>query len=251
MKRALRACGAALAYFSVLPVGRLALNPAPDADTLVVLPWIGALIGALAGGSAIALRSHVSWNIVSLTMIAILWLGTGAIHIDGFLDCADALFASVSSERRHEILKDPRHGTFALVGMALLALAWWTALGATHTTTNLQLLLLLIWSGSTVRFAAVANAFVFPYARVGNVTPAFTTRPNVVVFVLTCIALETAAYFLTPRMLLVAPVIIIASLLASRWMAGRLGGGLVGDCYGAIITSFEPLMLILAVLLLR
>ena len=50
---------------------------------------------------------------------------SGALHEDGLADCADGWFASASSTRRREIMKDPRTGSFgalALIFSVLLRL---------------------------------------------------------------------------------------------------------------------------------
>ena len=50
------------------------------------------------------------------------WLLSGCIHLDGFLDCCDAIFSRRDLETRQRILKDSHVGSFAVIGMVLLAL---------------------------------------------------------------------------------------------------------------------------------
>jgi adenosylcobinamide-GDP ribazoletransferase len=45
---------------------------------------------------------------------------TGGLHLDGWTDCWDALPVATSAERRREILKDSRLGTFGALGLILL-----------------------------------------------------------------------------------------------------------------------------------
>jgi len=47
---------------------------------------------------------------------------TGALHLDGFIDCADAFFVSKSKERALEILKDSRVGAYGVIACVLLLL---------------------------------------------------------------------------------------------------------------------------------
>ncbi len=54
-------------------------------------------------------------------LIVSLWAAlTGAMHWDGWGDCADAFFTPVSTERRLEIMADPRLGSFGTIGLILL-----------------------------------------------------------------------------------------------------------------------------------
>lgn len=50
-----------------------------------------------------------------------LWIFlTGGLHLDGWTDCCDALGATVSQERRAEIIKDSRLGSFGAMGLFLM-----------------------------------------------------------------------------------------------------------------------------------
>ena len=68
----------------------------------------------------------------------LLWIGfvaaaiivSGALHEDGLADVADALGAHTTTERRLEILKDPRVGTFGALALVLaVGLATTTSAG--------------------------------------------------------------------------------------------------------------------------
>src|SRR5688572_33090244 len=45
---------------------------------------------------------------------------TGGLHLDGLADCCDGLLASVSVERRLEIMKDPHMDAFGVIGLILI-----------------------------------------------------------------------------------------------------------------------------------
>ena len=181
MRRALRACADAFAYFTVLPAGRFASAGAPDAYALSFLPLVGAIVGGIAGGIGYAafVVLHVNWA------FAVAWAAaiglTGAIHVDGFLDACDGLLVTATPQRRLEIMTDPRHGTFAVVGMAVLTVFWLIALAPVPPE---RLPLVLAWSGALARLAVVPNAWAFPYARGGAMSATFASRPSFVLFAL-------------------------------------------------------------------
>jgi adenosylcobinamide-GDP ribazoletransferase len=123
----LRDLAASFSYFSIVPIPHS--DAPPSNEAIAYLPIVGLIIGGLSGcgayGIALLTRSSIAAAITAwLLSIAL----SGAIHIDGYLDCCDGLFAMVSPERRLEIMRDPHHGTYAIVGMAMLSVLWLYAL---------------------------------------------------------------------------------------------------------------------------
>jgi adenosylcobinamide-GDP ribazoletransferase len=227
----LRALGAAFAYFSILPVGSFARGPAPDADALVALPLVGALIGALAGWAALLLTRvapRAPHALPAALALCVLVVASGAIHLDGFLDGCDGFFASVDPGTRRAILKDPHRGSFALAGLLCAGTMWFAALlslpiGAYPAS--------LAFGGALARAAAVADAFAFPDPRRG--------RPAIVPSVIVLFALIGAAFWIAPAATLLVPAALAASFGLARWIAGRLDGALPGDAYGFIIVVLD------------
>jgi cobalamin synthase len=199
----------ALAYFTIFP-GAQGDGP-PEGPTLAWLPFVGALVGAICGGCGWLGWRYLGapWGAVVPFVLAIVI--TGALHLDGYLDCCDALFASVSTERRREILKDPRHGTFAFAGGILGAVVWLAALSR-FPYANLGL-----WPSV---FAMAAIAAVARMAAVANLDA--RRRPAI-----------ARVYGV-----LAAPAT-LATYALKRWACGRLGGAESGDIYGACIVLME------------
>ncbi len=88
-----------------------------------MFPITGAVIGILLSFSAVVFGLLFSHLIASILVVATWAIITGGLHLDGWSDCWDAIAASVTPERRNEIMKDSRLGTFgALALMILVAL---------------------------------------------------------------------------------------------------------------------------------
>jgi adenosylcobinamide-GDP ribazoletransferase len=219
----------------VLPVP--GAGQAPDADALVALPIVGAVLGALAGcagWAAAAVLPHAPAAAVALAALVGL---SGALHLDGFLDGCDAFFAPVSSERRHAILKDPRCGSFALAGLLVAGCLLFATLGAIPAN---RYPAVLAFSGALARLAAVANAALLPAARPeGLAAPALARRTPAAPLVAEALVLALAAVWLAPFAWVLVPVAALLALGLGRWIARLLGGGLVGDAYGFIIIVVE------------
>ena len=240
MRRALAALAGAFAYFTIVPMGRLASFAAPDAGALSALPIVGAVIGAAAGGIALAVAPlHGLWSAIAAWFALVVL--TGAIHIDGFLDSCDALFASATPESRLEILHDPRHGTFAIVGMSVLTV---TTLAALAAIAPQRFPAILAFCAAAARLSVIPNAWLYPYARAGAVTRAFAAKPNVWAFAAMCILTAVLAWIAKPVAIALIPAAVVVAAAVGWWMSRRLGGGLTGDSYGALIAVNETLLVI-------
>jgi adenosylcobinamide-GDP ribazoletransferase len=248
VSRALAALASAFSYFSIFPVGTRASGPAPDAFALTFLPIVGAVVGALAGGAglAVALAARGTSLGVELafavTFLALVVL-TGAIHVDGFLDSCDALFAPATPQRRLEIMRDVRHGTFAVVGMAVLLWFWWVALHA-QSPTSWRYPLAIAFACACARLSMIANAWIFPYARGGETTRQFSARPNAAVYAIAILGVLGMAFVLGPGAIVAVPAAIALGALLGWWMSTKLDGGLTGDCYGFGVSVMEVLLLV-------
>ncbi len=122
----------ALRFYSRLPLPALPWetdpHAVPDFQRLArVLPLAGIVLGipsALAMGAALALGLG-PWLAATLA-VAVMTLTTGALHEDGLADTADS-FGGATRERRLEIMRDSRIGSF---GSAALFLALALRIGA-------------------------------------------------------------------------------------------------------------------------
>lgn len=201
----------------------------------VILGGILALLAALLGGwlglSPLA--------VAVLLVIAHLML-TGALHFDGFLDSCDGLFGYRTPERRLEIMRDSRVGSFAVAGgWALLSLKF---VGITQLPPDLLTRGLLI-APLLGRWALVLAVVIFPYGResgLGLVYKQYNTKRELAlaavgVVLLSGLILQWVGLFL----LLAASVL---AWLIGRWVMTKLPAGLTGDSYGAIAELTEAVI---------
>jgi adenosylcobinamide-GDP ribazoletransferase len=227
---------AAFSFLTILPLG-YAQGRKPG-WSFAWYPLVGLVIGgALA---LIAVLSPFNLSITALLILLAWVILTGGLHVDGFGDACDGLLATVEPERRLAIMKDPRAGTWAVVGLILLLLGKWTTL----TTVSPALLIAPPVAG---RWAMVCAAYAYPYARRSGLGAYFRDglgRGQVAVA--SAIALATIA--LTVRdpllILIVVGAAALTAALFGRWAAQRLGGGLTGDVYGALCELTELLCLL-------
>ena len=105
---------AAAQFLTRIPIH---LREAPDLTASVKwFPVVGALVGAAVGLTAAGLMHVVPASVAAAVAIVVGVLITGAFHEDGLADTADAL-GGFTPERRREILKDSRHGSYGVAAM--------------------------------------------------------------------------------------------------------------------------------------
>ncbi len=134
---------AALRFLTVLPVpGAHRLDDADGSaapSTSLTTGWGRAtawypVVGLVLGAILVGLDWGLRWLFpggVAAALLLLAWVTlTGALHLDGFIDCCDGLLAPVPRERRLEILRDVHAGAFGIVGVALLLLTKYAALVA-------------------------------------------------------------------------------------------------------------------------
>jgi adenosylcobinamide-GDP ribazoletransferase len=224
---------AAFAFLTILPIRAVSTNP--PGRVFAYFPLVGLVIGAVVG--AVASIQFLSRDVAAFLALTIWAILTGGLHLDGFGDSCDGLLATTTPERRLEIMKDPRAGAFAVVGLALLLLGKWVALREVPP-------LLLVLPPVMGRWAMALAAYFYPYARASGVGAHFREglgRAQIVA------ATALAGIIVTPfgwPLWLVALVAPITVFIVGRWAASRLGGGLTGDVYGALCELTELLCLI-------
>ncbi|MGG3450346.1 adenosylcobinamide-GDP ribazoletransferase [Domibacillus aminovorans] len=124
MKAYLYAAGIIIQFFSVLPLHKtLPMEKAELRAVLHLFPVLGLAKGILYAGAFWVL---LEWNLPfsALAVAFIVWLlpiaFTGGLHLDGWMDWADAHFSFRDKDRRLTILNDPRAGAFGVLALVLL-----------------------------------------------------------------------------------------------------------------------------------
>lgn len=225
---------AAFAFLTILPV-----NPTAGRKPGWAFAWfplVGAVIGALLAGTALLVPPDLRALAIVLLWVVI----TGGLHLDGFGDSCDGVLATAPPEKRLEIMKDPRTGTWAVVGLVLL-LAGKLMLSAQIDPR------LLITAPIAGRWAMTTAAYRFAYARPqglgGYFRDGLAARQWYSASIWAIILIGTIA-FAAPIALLATIIAPLATGVIGHWMARRLGGGLTGDSYGALCEMTEFICLV-------
>jgi adenosylcobinamide-GDP ribazoletransferase len=226
---------------------RIPIRVAAPVEHARVVPWfpiVGALIGATVGGVAVGAAELVPAAVAATLAVVTGLLITGAFHEDGLADIADAFGGGWTVERRLEILKDSRHGTYgvaALAGSVVLRVAC-----AASIAGPAAVFASFVAAHTLGRAAAVAAMKSAPPAVDSGlgVDAARSLRPvSTAVGIAGGIGITAAVtgWWILP--FLVAAGIGTAAVVV---LAVRKIGGLAGDVLGAVEQVVECLVLVVA-----
>lgn len=236
---------AALGLLTVLPGGPLPDRPG---GAVAWFPLVGLIVGAgtaaAAWGASLLLPPAATPAAAFLTLLA--WVAlTGGLHLDGLADACDGLVAAVPPARRLEIMRDPRAGSWAVVGVALLLLGKWAALLPLLAAArdNAALLLLLTLPPLVGRGAMALAVAGWPSARPGGLGDAMRNglgaRHLALAGVTVLLAVAAGRIAFGHAATAGAVLGLLAGAGLAAWGARRLGGGLTGDVYGAVCEVAE------------
>jgi adenosylcobinamide-GDP ribazoletransferase len=123
--RFLIAVAQALRFYSILPVPSLPGEARPEgkldfAPMALAVPVAGAIIGAATALTlALAHGLGLGFTVAATLAVACGVIVTGALHEDGLADMADGAFAGAGIERRLEIMRDSRLGSFGVLALII------------------------------------------------------------------------------------------------------------------------------------
>lgn len=141
MKTCLHAFAMCQSMFCAIPCPWKVWDEKARDKMLLFLPLVGLEMGvlwALLGWVCRLLGLPVL--VRALLLCAYPYLATGFLHLDGYMDVTDAVKSWRDLERRREILKDSRVGSFAVIGVALLMLAQFALFASVHDDADVRIL---------------------------------------------------------------------------------------------------------------
>jgi len=256
----------ALSLLTRIPVPEHILAKAYEkniSSSVLFYPVVGGLIGAFLCLFSIILPDTFP-DFLTSSLILILWVGlTGALHLDGVADSADAYFVSHKSpEKTLEVFRDPHVGAMSVICVCLLlivkcALIAAVILGTSSVSvpevtsssshqipSDIGLLSVLFFCPVISRFLAVLYMQYTAYARNDGIAAGLHLREFRLAVALMGIGLCVLGLLLF-SFVIVFWVVLAAIGLLLGWRRLWLNniGGYTGDCVGALIELFEVLFL--------
>ncbi|WP_378950210.1 adenosylcobinamide-GDP ribazoletransferase [Mesorhizobium sp. ANAO-SY3R2] len=118
-----------LVFFTRLPLPHFEVRDRTLADAIWTAPLIGLLVALIAWlAYAIASLLGLSPGLAAAIAMAAAMLATGCLHEDGLSDTADGFGGGRTREKKLEIMRDSRIGTYGACVLVVSILARWSAI---------------------------------------------------------------------------------------------------------------------------
>ncbi len=225
----------AISFLTILPViDRRRASEDTVAASFAWFPIVGFVLGAALTAEDWLLAHVFAQVIRSVLIIVSLTVVTGAVHLDGLADTADALGAGRDRERALDILRDSRVGTF---GASAIFFDLTLKILALSTLAGHRRYAALLLAPMLARWAMVLVASGLPYLRssgsgstlLGNENKSLGSRAVfVAIFTLVVVPMLGAL-----RAVALAGAVAIVIVFKMRWFYRRWLGGVTGDLIGA------------------
>lgn len=236
----------ALQFLSSLPI-RLPGMPEPQqlGRSLLFYPLVGLLFGVILWAFNLVLAGAPL--LLHAALLLTVWvLLSGALHLDGLADSADAWLGGFGDrERTLTIMKDPRSGPIAVVTLVLVLLLKFCALLALIEQGHEVMLIIVPLLG---RAALLGLFLTTPYVRAGGLGQALADHlpRRAGWWVLGASAL--ACLLIAGVKAIVALVVAFVGFVWLRQVMMRRLGGTTGDTAGALLELLEMAVLVGVVL---
>lgn len=204
-------------------------------------PSVGGWIGTVIAFSDIYLRDILGRTLCSAIAVMALAVITGAIHLDGLADTADALGAGRDRTRALEILRDSRIGVFGAIALFFVLALKILALANLE---GYERLFTLAFAPMLARWAMVGVSYKINYLRsegAGSLMLGRLDNRNLTIAsALTILPLIPVHW----RRLIIAYVLTVIVTFAIRSFYRRWLGGVTGDLIGACGEIVEVLVML-------
>lgn len=236
---------ACLRFYSRLPVPVLPFEAAPHAmpdfsRVVRALPLAGAAIG-LVGALAFLVASGLGFGpyLAACAALAAILATTGVFHEDGLADTADGLWGGSTPERRLEIMRDSRIGSYGAAALTLdLMIRVGLIAALAGRMSALATALAIVTAGAVSRTVGLMPFLLLTPARSDGASHA-AGRPTAAAFATTAVGSALISFLLLLPAGFGLLAIVLALLLAAGGGAGvsRIArakiGGHTGDIAGA------------------
>jgi adenosylcobinamide-GDP ribazoletransferase len=201
-------------------------------------PFVGLAIGGLTWLTWMGTTRLFS-PLVAGILTLIVWVAlTGGLHLDGLADCSDGLLASTTVERRLEIMKDPRLGTFGGIGLILVLLLK----AAVLSSLTPQSALGILFAASLARWC-ILPAGLLPLARPSGMGADFKAGFRNWFIAAGAVIPLAISTLLGARGLISLAAGLISAALVLRLAKSRING-ITGDVFGMTVEVVEVISLL-------
>lgn len=215
---------------------------------LVCFPILGILMGAIWALLGFVL-SKLQWGLFAAALMAVVpFLLTGFIHLDGFMDCCDAILSRRDLAERQRIMKDSHTGAFAVICVVILILMQFAGFSRFDFREKFPALLLIPAATRACAACAVMNLRPIGHSSyAGAFDSRVTSGHRTAAWILLAVTVLASAGLFGVYGLGAAAA--AAGYWLAVWFADRNLGGMSGDVSGYGLTIGEAVGAIVLCLL--
>jgi adenosylcobinamide-GDP ribazoletransferase len=232
----------ALGFLTILPVAPAnTVCPQTVTASFRWFPLVGFVMGAVLCLEDFTVGLFLTRALRSAIVLMSLAIVTGAVHLDGLADTADALGAGRNRARALEILRDSRVGSFGALALVFVTVLKILALAELRGMPRYAALWL---APGLARWAMVAVAWRREYLRAQGAGSVLLDPENPSGLLVASFTAVVAVSLVASTRALLACVVAIAVAIALRAFYRRWLGGLTGDLIGAAGEIVEVCVLV-------
>jgi adenosylcobinamide-GDP ribazoletransferase len=228
----------AIGFLTRLPVPAKVFDDASGrSNSLAWYPVVGLLIGGLLWALSWVLAATPP--MLAAALLLAVWVAlTGALHLDGLADSADAWVGGLGDrERTLAIMKDPRCGPMGVVALVLVLLVKFAALASLPPASGALLL------APVLARASLTAAFLStPYVRSGGLGSGLTAAPRTACLLGLAFAVAVGIAGGWRGVSAIAVTLVVFALWRVACM--RRLDGMTGDTCGALTELVEVAVLL-------
>lgn len=199
-------------------------------------PVVGLVIGLLLN-AVYLLEPYVPIWFIAFLLLTIWIFITGGLHLDGWMDVADAVGSNAPLEKKWTIMKDSHIGSFAVIALLFL-LGWKLAFLYGFISSDSQLLpVVLMAAPALARMGALLLLFYLPTAKTEGLAWEWKKHLTFVDLVIAIIPM-VFIMIIKPFIALIFLSFILFLLLYFLWIRSVFKG-INGDLIGAAIEGGE------------
>ena len=216
------------------------------------LPLAGAFCGAFTALVYwLCMRYEVNAMLAAAILLFSLFFVSGFLHLDGFMDCSDALLSARDREGKVRILKDSTVGAFSVISVCLLLLVDFSSLYVLYSQNTDFLSFILIPFASRAFIAVVLFTFK-PLENNKGLLFFFRDgmkKYHIVLCIVQFVVVSAVFALINLNRFYALMLSSVISFLVCK-TAERLLGGINGDVTGGGIIVFEAFMYFISALVL-
>jgi len=208
------------------------------------------LVGLMIGGLLLLIYAIMIWfgfaqMVVAALLVVALAAITGALHLDGLADSADAWLGGFGDkDKTLAIMKDPYSGPAGVVALVSVLLIKFSAL---YTLVSNGEVLWLVFAPVIARALAMLLFAETPYVRSGGMGEAFSDPKHKRVILMQLAGIAVLALLIMGWQSVWVMAMVLSVTYGARALMIQRIGGTTGDTAGALIEVLECVVLVVAV----